>query len=65
MGLHEDFEESSFNEYNYDEEFEDLPHKKRVRRLLEDKLERKRLKRELKDDFDSLEDEFDWDDLDR
>jgi hypothetical protein len=36
-------------------------HKKRVRRLLEDRLERKRLKEEL-DDYDGeSEDAFDWD----
>ena len=36
-------------------------HKKRVRRLLEDRLEQKRLKEEL-DDYDGeSEDAFDWD----
>lgn len=55
-------EESSFSEYSYDEEdAQELTHKKRVRRMLEDRLERKRLKEE----FDELDGEFDWDELDR
>jgi hypothetical protein len=66
MGLHEDFDESSFTDHNYKDEFEDLPHKKRVRRMLEDKLERRRLMLEMKDEFDELDkDEFDWGDLEK
>lgn len=33
--------------------------------MLEDRLERKRLKEEFKDDFDELSGEFDWDELDK
>jgi len=42
-----------------------LLHRRRTRKLLEDRMERKRLRQEL-DDFDTsadnLEDEFDWHD---
>ncbi|MFT4059426.1 MAG: hypothetical protein QM652_07745 [Legionella sp.] len=60
MDLHEDYNDSSFSDYNYDDDV-DTEHKKNVRRMLEDKLERKRLKDEFKDDFDELSGEFDWD----
>ena len=63
MGLHKDFDDSqSFPDVNYQEDREDLPHRKQVRRMLEDKLERRRLKEELDDE---LEGEFNWDDFDR
>lgn len=69
MGLHEEFEDQSFSDYNYDEEIDDhiddLSQKKKIRRMLEDRLERKRLKEEFKDDFDELSGEFDWDELDK
>lgn len=64
MGLHKDYDENkSFSDFNYEENDEEtLNHKKQVRRLLEERLERKRLKAELEDELDG---EFDWDDLDR
>jgi hypothetical protein len=68
MALQEDQDEFSFSECKYDEEeieIEDAHQKKRVKRLLEDRLERKRLKDEFKDDFDELSGEFDWDELDK
>lgn len=68
MGLHRDFddEDYSFSEFNYEEEFDDLPHRKKVRRMLEERLERKRLKNEFKDDFeDEFSADFDWDDVDK
>ena len=65
MSLHEDYDKQYFADYNYDDEIEDLPKKKRVKRMLEDRLERKRLKDEFKDDFDELSGEFDWDELDK
>ena len=40
-------------------------HKKRVRRMLEDRLEQKRLKKELEDFEGELEDDFDWDEIKR
>ena len=59
MGLHKDFDDGQFfSDLNFDEETEDLDNKKRVRRLLEERLDRKRLKEELDDE---LEGEFDWD----
>ncbi len=41
-----------------------LEHRREVKRMLEDKLERKRLKDELEDFDGELEGEFDWDELD-
>lgn len=65
MSLHEETDDFSFSDYNYDDEFEELNKKKKVKRMLEDRLERKRLKDEFKDDFDELSGEFDWDELDK
>lgn len=65
MGLHEEYEDLSFTDHNYKEEIDDLPHKKRVKRMLEERLERKRLKQEMQDEFDELNGEFDWDELDK
>ena len=42
---------------------EDLEKRKRVRRLLEARLEQRSLKRELEDYTGELEDKFDWSDL--
>ncbi|EHL29128.1 hypothetical protein [Legionella drancourtii] len=60
MDLHEDYDDQSFSDYKYDDDI-DIKHRKNVRRLLEERLERKRLKDEFKDDFDELSGEFDWD----
>lgn len=65
MSLHEEYDDQSFSDYNFDDDVEDLSHKKRVKRMLEDRLERKRLKDEFKDDFDELNGDFDWDELDK
>ncbi|KTD59247.1 PA3496 family putative envelope integrity protein [Legionella shakespearei] len=66
MGLHEEYEDQSFSDYNYEEDdMEDTTHRKRIKRMLEDRLERKRLRDEFKDDFDELSGEFDWDELDK
>lgn len=63
MALHE-HDDCLFNDYNYqDDESEDLSQKKKVKRLLEERLERKRLKDEWKEDFDELNGEFNWDDI--
>ena len=63
MGLHKEYDDNrNCSDFNYDEDPEELSHKRQVRRMLEDRLERKRLKQELEDDF---ADEFSWDDLDR
>lgn len=58
-----DEEDYSFSDYSLEDEndLEHLSHKRRVRKMIEEKLERKRLKEEL----DELDDEFDWDELDR
>lgn len=67
MSLHEDSEEYLFSDHNYDEieDVNELDQKKKVKRLLDERLERKRLKDEFKDDFDELNGEFNWDELDK
>jgi hypothetical protein len=65
MGLYKDQDDNSYNfDYNYSDEddVEELANKKRVRRLLEARLERKRLKEELEDYEGELDGEFNWDD---
>ena len=63
MSLHKDYDNNpSFFDLKHDEDIDDVDHKRHVRKMLEDRLERKRLKAELDDE---LEGEFDWDDLDR
>lgn len=66
MGLHKEPDDEQFmNDFNFDDQIEDLDHKKRVRKLLEEKLEKKRLREEFMDDFDELSGEFDWDEFDK
>jgi len=65
MALHEDYDEEAFFDYNYDDDLEKSSHQKKVRRMLEERLERKRLKEEFMDEFDELNGEFDWDTLDK
>ena len=50
---HEDASDHSFSDMDYygQEEEIELKKKKLIKRLLEDKLERERLEKELKDDF--------------
>lgn len=68
MGLHRDNEhhdEHYFNDHEREEDAETKHHRKRVRQMLEDRLDRKRLKEEL-DDFDGiLEDEFEWEQINK
>jgi len=60
MGLHRDYDEGYLvPEYFHEEQIVDLPKKKQIRRLLEKKLEEKRLREE----FDELDGEFKWDDF--
>ncbi|MDA9271852.1 hypothetical protein N9Q05_00495 [bacterium] len=64
MSLYKDHDENHHGfDYSYPDEEGDLVHKKRVRRMLEAKIERKRLKEELEDYEGELDDEFDWDNL--
>ena len=68
MSLHEDSDDYSFSEHQFDDELsdgQDLNQKKKIKRLLDERLERKRLKDEFKDDFDELSGEFDWEELDK
>jgi regulator of sigma D len=68
MSLHKDIEENTYTEMNYDEDYREYEepdnsdHKRQVRKLIEDRLERKRLREELEDELDG---EFDWDELER
>ncbi len=65
MSFHGNHEGSrSFNDYSetshqYDQS--ELAHKKHVRQMLEDRLERRRLKEELEFFDGELDAEFDWD----
>lgn len=54
------------NNFNYfdEEDTEITTHRREVKRMLENKLERKRLKGELEDFEGELDDEFDWDEFD-
>jgi len=66
MGLSKGIEDietdQAFSDVNIDEHPEDDAHKRRVRRMIEDRLERKRLKDDLNDE---LNDEFDWNEVNR
>ena len=65
MDLHEDYyDDQSFSDYHYDDDA-DSTHRRNIRRILEEKLERKRLKEEFKDELDELSGEFDWDQIDK
>lgn len=63
MGHYHEFKEENkhFPECNNEESPEDLPHKRRVRQMLEERLERKR----MRDEIDELDGEFDWDEINR
>lgn len=64
MSLRKDYDEDNhFMEHQFEptENKEELSHKKRVRKMLDEQLERKRLKAE----FDELDGEFDWDEFNR
>jgi hypothetical protein len=52
----------SFSEFPLEEEndAEKISHKRRVRKMIEDRLERKRLKDDLSDELDG---DFDWDEF--
>lgn len=68
MGLHKENDyrdDYNLNDYDQEEDAETRHHRKRVRQMLEERLERKRLKEEL-DDLDGIfEDEFDWQDKEK
>jgi len=63
MSLRKDYDEDAhyFSDKHVESNPEELSHKRRIRKLLEERLERKR----LKEDIDELDGEFDWDELDR
>lgn len=62
MSLHRERDETySFSDFSIDEDKDELNRKKHLRKRLEDRLEKKRLRQEL----DELDGEFDWDELDR
>ena len=61
MGLHKKpYDEQNIFADIPIEDQDDLEHKQKVRRMIEEKLERKRLQKEELDEWD--EDEFDWSD---
>ena len=56
---------SDYNFETFENDTEESEHKKDVRKRLEAKLERKRLKEELEDYEGELDDDFDWEEIDR
>ena len=52
-------------DFNFEEDYETLSHKKKIRRRLEDRFDRRSLKHELEDYEGELDDEFDWGDQSR
>lgn len=58
MSLHQDKDKSTFYDYNYNEQ--EKEYRKNVRKVLEDRLELQRLKKECFDEFDEYNSEFDW-----
>lgn len=64
MSLYKDHDDSHQGlDYNFHDDSEELAHKKRIRKMVEAQLERKRLKEELEDYEGELDNEFDWDNL--
>ena len=62
MGTHLDISDSyNHAEFLHHETPEDLSHRKQIRKLLEKRLEQKRLREEI----DELDGDFDWGDLDK
>ena len=61
MSLHREWDNYGADFMNERESPEDLDHRKKIRKLLEDKLEKKR----LRDEIDELDGEFDWDEIER
>lgn len=63
MKIYQNQDESKLlSDLGFHESPEEIRHKKRVRRMLEDRLEHKRLKDELDDDIDG---EFDWSEFEK
>ena len=61
MSLHKEYDDvRSFVDTNY-EDMEALSHKKRIRKMVESRMERKRLKEELEFFDGELDGDFDWD----
>lgn len=63
MSLYREYEEESesFSDYSMEDDIGDISHKRLVKKRLEERLERKR----LKDELDELDGEFDWDDFEK
>ena len=66
MGLHTNRDDNwSFIDLGHDNDEYELSHKKNIRKKLENRLERKRLKEELEYFDGELDGDFDWDYLDK
>lgn len=65
MSLHKHHnDDESYNPSDFSAEKESvemLKHRRKIRKTIEDRLERKR----LHDEIDELDSDFDWDDVDR
>ena len=64
MGLHREHEFQTFIDYEQDDAAE-VTHKKHIRKQLENRMEKKRLKEELEFFDGELDGEFDWDYVDK
>lgn len=58
-------DDQNFYDFTVHEYAQASPDKKRVRQMLEDRLDRQRLKEELDDWDGEIEDKFDWDEIKR
>lgn len=66
MSLHKNHDEGqSFIDFNHEEDKNELSHRKHIRQLLENKLEQKRLKKELEYFDGELDGDFEWGYLDK
>jgi hypothetical protein len=60
-----DYTNNQFDNNSDDDDIEISAHKKDIRRRLDAQLDRRRLKQELEDYEGELDDDFDWDELDK
>lgn len=68
MGLHRDHDDymnSSYSDIDAQEDQQTLSHRRELRKKIEERLESKRLKEACRDDWDELDDEFDWSEIEK
>lgn len=68
MSLNRDYDDSLNSSYYDSDKKEDeqtLSHRRELRKKIEERMESKRLKEACQDDWDELNDEFKWEELDK